>query len=165
MVARNLQELFIHELKDLYDANLKTEKFHKLLRDEAKNAELKSTLEDAVSGIKRGIEAIEGICRDHGEKPEGATCKGMRGLIDEAEAHVFEESYADPDVKDAVIIAQAQRMGHYALAGYGTAAAFAHALAHDKSETTLREHLDHIYSGDRRLTRLAENTVNKSALS
>ena len=138
---------------------------HELMRDAAQNAELRDALDDAVAGIGNGMNAIADICKNHGSEPSGKTCKGMRGLINEAESHVFEDDFSDRDVQDAVIIAQAQRMGHYGLAGYGTAAAFAHALGHHICEGILKEHLDNIYGGDRPLTKLAEGTINPDALA
>ncbi len=165
MPISNLKDLYVHELKDLYSANEQAVAVHQSMADAAKNAELASALHDAVTGIKNGMKDVEAICRAHGQPAGGMTCKGMKGLVEEARAHVFEEQYGDQDTQDASIISQTQRMNHYALAGYGTATAFAKSLGLSDDAAKLQKNLDNIYGGDRRMTALAERTVNSAAKS
>ena len=165
MTINTLDELYVHEIADLLDANKQTKPMHQKMMDVATDASLKTALADAVAGIDTGIAALEQICAHHGERSPNATCKGMQGLVREAEAHCVNEKFGDPAVRDASIISQAQRMNHYALAGYGTAAAFAKALGHTEDAAILKEHLGNIYSGDERLTKIAEGGVNREAKS
>ena len=153
MAINTLAELYINEIKDLLDANKQTKPMHQKMLGVANAESLKAALSDAVAGIDTGISALADICARHGEQTPKATCKGMQGLIREAEAHCVNEKFGDPAVRDASIISQAQRMNHYALAGYGTAAALAKVLGHTDDAAILREHLDHIHSGDERLTK------------
>ena len=165
MPINTLNELYIHEVKDLLDANKQTKPMHQKMLGVANAENLKAALSDAVAGIDTGIAALAEICARHGEQSPKATCRGMQGLVKEAEAHCVNEKFGDPAVRDAAIISQAQRMNHYALAGYGTAAAFAKALGHTDDVAILRKHLGHIYSGDERLTKIAEAGINVEAKS
>lgn len=165
MAIDTLDDLYLHEIKDLLDANKQTKPMHQKMLGVATADSLKSALSDAVTGIDNGIKALEKICAGHGEQGTSATCKGMRGLVKEAEAHCLNEKFGDPSVRDASIISQAQRMNHYALAGYGTAAAFAKALGHTDDAAVLQEHLRNIHSGDERLTKIAESGINRDAIN
>ena len=163
MSISNLTQLYIHELQDLYSANEQAVSIHRRMADAAKNTELKAALNDAVTGIQNGMKDVKAICQTHNEAAGGMACKGMKGLVEEASAHVFDEEYGDDDTRDAAIIAQAQRMTHYALAGYGTAAAFSRRLGLADDTAKLMQNLDNIYGGDRRMTALAESAVNAAA--
>lgn len=165
MAIANLTDLYVHELQDLYSANEQCVSIHERMHGEAKSDDLKAALKDAIDGIKSGMGDVKSVCEGHGKKVDGTTCKGMKGLVEEAKAHVFDETFGDDDTKDAAIIAQAQRMNHYALAGYGTATAFAKSLKLTSDHDTLYKNLDNLYSGDRRLTKIAETSVNAAAKS
>ena len=80
----------------------------------------------------------------------------MEGLVSEARKHIIEETAGDGFLNDLIIIAQYQRMSHYGLAGFGTAAAYAHALGRPDDEATLKSVVSDIYQGDEITTRLAE---------
>lgn len=165
MAVNNLSDLYIHELKDLYSADKQALTITKRLSKAASNKKLSDALDKGVKGIEDGMQKIEAICEKHGKKATGKTCKGMKGLVDEVKAHVFEEDFGDKDTKDAAIIAQYQRLSHYAIAGYGTAQAFAKALGHKADVTKLEKCLDGCYDGDKQMSKLAENSVNSEAVS
>ena len=90
-------------------------------------------------------------------------CKGMEGLVAEATKHVLEEGPAKGSVLDVLIIAQYQRMTHYGIAGFGTAAAYAKALGLKDDNKKLRDATKEIYGGDEYMTQLAETSVNLQA--
>jgi ferritin-like metal-binding protein YciE len=163
MPINTFDELYVHEITDLLDANKQTKPMHEKMLGVATADSLKAALSDAVAGIDRGINALEKLCNRHNGRGATSTCKAMKGLVEEAEAHCINEAFGDPSVRDASIISQAQRMNHYALAGYGTAAAFAKALGHSDDVAILRTQLRHIHSGDERLTRIAESGINQDA--
>jgi len=165
MAVKNLNDLYIHELKDIYNADKQAKAVHKKLLKAAKNSKLKEAIENCISGIDEGMEILSDICSEHGKKPTGMTCKGMKGLVDEAKHHVLEETFKDSDAKDASIIAQSQRMTHYAIAGYGTAAAFAKSLGFKEDAVKLKKCLDATYGGDKRMTKIATSGINKKAKS
>lgn len=165
MTTHNLTDLYIHELQDLYSADKQAAAVTKKLIGAASNGKLVEALKDSFKGIEEGMEIITDICSIHGAKPSGTMCKGMKGLVEEVDAHVFNEEFDGDEVQDASIVAQTQRMTHYAIAGYGTAAAFAKALTQDEDASKLKKCLDGCYDGDRRLTEIAENTVNTDAIA
>lgn len=158
-----LKDLYIDQLQDLYSADKQALSVSKDLAKAAKNDELKSALERNVVGISKGMEQIKGLIQDHGADPKGEHCKGMEGLVTEARAHALAADISDDDVRDASIIAQTQRMTHYALAGYGVVRAFAQRQGLKADVDVLQECLDETYGGDRELTRIAETEVNAAA--
>jgi len=163
MAVKNLKDLYIHELKDLYSADKQSKAIHKKISKKVTNEKLKDAVSSCIEGIDEGMEMIKTICERHKQKPTGMTCKGMKGLVEEAKAHVLEENFECKDARDASIIAQSQRMTHYAIAGYGTAAAFAKSLGFKDDAKDLKECLKNTYGGDKRMTKLATNGINKSA--
>jgi len=165
MAVKNLKDLYIHELKDLYNADKQAKAVHKKLLKAATNSKLKTALQKSIEGIDEGMEILSDICKSHDKKPTGMTCKGMKGLVEEAKHHALEEKFGDEDARDASIIAQSQRMTHYAIAGYGTAAAFAKSLGFKDDAKKLKKCLDNTYGGDRKMTKLATSEINRKAKS
>jgi len=163
MSVDTLKQLYLHELKDLYSADKQARGALSKLAAAASHADLKGALEASAAGCTDGMDAISSVLEAHGEKPTGKHCKGMEGLVNEAEAHALKEDFGDSAVQDASIISQAQRMTHYALAGYGTAEAFAKQIGCDMGIQHMKNCLDATYDGDRTLTKLAEGAVNENA--
>ena len=113
----------------------------------------------------RGELQIRTLAMPADANPNGEFCRGMEGLTREARAHAIDAEIADKDVRDASIIAQYQRMAHYAMAGYGTAAAFAERLGRERDTHVLRTCLEQTRSGDHRLTGIAVGQINKEAVA
>src|SRR3954471_18533222 len=118
----NLNDLFIHELRDLYDAEQQMAKTLPLLTQAATNEQLKKTFEDHLDETKEQTRRLEQIFKGLGEAADGKTCKAMAGLI--AEARETLDIDADPDVLDAALIVAAQKIEHYEIAGYGSVRTF-----------------------------------------
>lgn len=163
MAISNLKDVYIDQLQDLYSANRQSMKTVGKLADAATNTELEKALKDGVIGIGRGISVLEEVINEHGAKPTGEFCRGMEGLVNEARAHVLDANFEDDDARDAMIIAQYQRMVHYGLAGYGCCVAFANRLGLDGDGAKLEQCLDDTYDGDRRMTAIATGDVNQAA--
>ena len=159
----SLKDLYIDQLQDLYSADKQSLSVSKELVKTASNPELKEALERSVVGISKGMEKVKGLIQDHGADPKGEHCKGMEGLVSEVRAHALDADISDDAVRDASIIAQTQRMTHYALAGYGVVRAFAQRQGLKADAETLQDCLDETYGGDRELTRIAETQVNAAA--
>ena len=163
----NLKDLYILELKDLYNANKQanatTEKLHKA----ASNKDLKAALERSIEGTKKGNKHIEAIVESHGEKPTGHKCKGMEGLTKEAEEHVLKGEFGDDDVRDAMLISQYQRMAHYAITGYGTVEAFAKRLGLKDDAKKLNTCKEETIEGDLKFSDMAEGKhgINAEAMA
>lgn len=158
---KNLNELFEHQLKDLYSAEDQlTNALPKMVKN-AKDAKLKKAFEDHLEETKEHKQRLEEICDELGIDPGGETCKAMKGLIKEAED--FLDEVKDDDVKNAGMIAEAQRVEHYEISGYGTAVRYAKELGHDDIAKKLQKTLDEEYNADEKLNKLAENRLNDKA--
>ncbi len=159
----SLKDVYIHQLQDLHSANRQALKATRDLSRAATSESLRSALIRGVQGIKDGLQNLERLIRKHGATPDGEHCKGMEGLVREARSHSIKEDFAVNAVRDAVIITQYQRMAHYAIAGYGCAAAFARKLDLADDAATLSEMLDAAHSGDKTMSDLAEEEINERA--
>lgn len=160
MKIENLNQLFVEQLRDLYDGEKQiTEALPKLI-EKATNPELKGALEEHLEVTRRQITRLEGIFQQLGEKPSGESCKGMKGVIAEGD-HVVGKS-EDPAVRDASIITSAQRVEHYEMAGYGTVKTYARQLGKPEIAAILEEILDEEREADETLSEIAES-VNVEA--
>jgi ferritin-like metal-binding protein YciE len=159
----NLKDIYLDELKDLWSANDQMLKVVKKLTTKASDASLKDMLTSSSEGIKQHTDILKDLIAGQDEKVSKDHCKGMEGLVAEATKHVLEEGPAKGPALDVVIIAQYQRMSHYGIAGFGTAAAFAKALGLKDDNKKLRDATKDIYGGDEFMTKLAESSVNLQA--
>lgn len=163
MAIASLKDVYIDQLQDMYSACQQSHEATKALAGAASDAKLREALQRGAGGIERGMAVVSEIIKSHGADPEGEHCKGMEGLVNEAHAHALEEEFGDDAARDAMIITQYQRMAHYAIAGYGCCKAFAERLALRDDTATLGECLDKSYDGDREMTSLADDRVNRKA--
>jgi ferritin-like metal-binding protein YciE len=160
MKLENLQQLYLKELRDLYDAeNQITDALPKLI-DAANNSELKNALQEHLNVTQTQIGRLEQIFQTLNEKPSGETCKGMKGVIKEGDEIV--SAGGDPATVDAGIISAAQRVEHYEMAGYGTVRTYAKLLGREEHARLLQQTLDEEEEADQTLTGIA-NTVNVEA--
>ncbi len=160
MKLENLQQLYLKELRDLYDAeNQITGALPKLI-DAANNSELKNALQEHLDVTKTQIGRLEQIFQALNEKPSGETCKGMKGVIKEGDEII--SAGGDPSTVDAGIISAAQRVEHYEMAGYGTVRNYAKLLGQEEHARLLQQTLDEEEKADKTLTQIA-STVNVEA--
>jgi ferritin-like metal-binding protein YciE len=159
-----LRDLYIEQVQDMHSACMQSHGMTRRLAEAATNTDLKDALIAGAHGIERGRDTMEQIALAHGVDAKGEHCKGMEGLVAEAQSDVFDTEYTDDDTRDAAIIAQYQRMAHYAIAGYGTIRAFAGRLGLDAERDAAQECLDKSYDGDRRFTDIATGEVNPQAV-
>jgi ferritin-like metal-binding protein YciE len=122
----SLDELLLDQLKDLYDAEQRLTKALPKMAAAATNAALREAFEMHLTETQNQITRLEEAFEALGEKPKAVACKAMQGLIAEGQEAIDAEG--DPDVKDAALIAAAQRVEHYEIAGYGCARSFAQQL-------------------------------------
>ena len=161
--TKSLKDLYLHEIKDIYSANKQAAEATGMFARKLDQKDTVEKLEKAVEGIKSNNEHLATIAEAHGKKASGVHCKGMEGLCEEAKKHVLHSDYATDDLRAAAAISQFQRITHYALAGYGTAHAYAKELGDKQGMKTLKTLLDDAYEGDRAFTDLATETVNPHA--
>lgn len=163
MTINSLKDVYIDQLQDIYSADKQSLEATKSMLEKATDEKLKTALQNGVDGIGEGMETVEEIIKGHDEDPTGEFCKGMEGLVREVRAHVLNADFGDDDARDAMIIAQYQRMTHYGLAGYGCLVAFAKRLGLDAEADKLQTCLDNTYKGDREMTGIAMSGVNEAA--
>jgi ferritin-like metal-binding protein YciE len=150
----NLQQLFVEQLRDLYDGEQQITKALPKLIDKANNGGLKSALQQHLKETRDQIARLETIFSELGEKASGESCKGMDGIIDEGDHLVSKAN--DPSVIDSCIITSAQRVEHYEIAGYGTVKTFARQLGRTNVAQLLEQTLQEEKEADKKLTQLAE---------
>src|SRR5262245_29545403 len=149
----SLDDLFLHELRDLYDAEQRlTEAIPKLV-EAATAPDLKNALQAHLSQTETHVARLEQIFGMLGEEPEGSTCEGIKGLLEEGEDLLDED--ADEAVADAGLIASAQKVEHYEIAGYGTLHTWAQLLGRHEAAQLLEFTLGEEKSADQKLTDVA----------
>jgi ferritin-like metal-binding protein YciE len=158
----SLQELYLEELKDLYDAENQIIKALPKMIDAASSEELQNALTEHLEVTRGQAKRIEQIFQNMGEKLKAEKCKGMEGVIKEG-ADILSEDMSEP-VKDAAIISAAQRVEHYEMAGYGTVRTWANLLGESEAEELLQQTLDEEKEADEKLNELAEQ-INVQAES
>ncbi len=161
MKLDSLRTLWIEEMRDIYNAENQLLKALPKMAKKASTPELKKAFESHLEETKTHAERLEEIFARLGKKPSGKTCKAMKGLVEEGSEMMEEDGPAS--VIDAGIIAAAQRVEHYEMAGYGVVRTFASVLGEDDAEELLQETLDEEGAADKKLTEIAENFVNEGA--
>lgn len=159
----NLTDLYTGELQDLWSANDQMAKAVKKMVSKVSDPALKDMLTKSQEGIAEHTQMLKDLLEESDEKVKKEHCKGMEGLVAEAIKHTTEEAPDKGPVLDAVVISQFQRMSHYGIAGFGTAAAFAEALGLKKAVKALNKATKEIYGSDEYMTKLAETNVNIDA--
>ena len=158
---KSLDELFEETLKDLYDAEKQIVKAMPKIIKQVNSEVLKMGLQEHLEVTNRQVERLEQIFKEMNMPARGKKCMGMEGLLKEGDEEMKE--MGDPDVKDAVIIAAAQKVEHYEISGYGTARAYAQALGHLNVARMLDQSANEEGMADKKLTSIAESHVNRQA--
>ena len=161
MEFNSLRDLYIEQLKDLYDAEHQIIKALPELIDAANSTALKQALNSHLEVTKTQATRIEQIFGGLGEEPKAEKCKGMKGVIDEG-SDLVDDIDENPSLRDAAIIASAQRVEHYEMAGYGTARVYAQLLGENQAAQLLEQTLNEEKEADKELTQLASQ-INVSA--
>jgi len=160
---QDFKTIYTDELKDLWSANDQMARALKKFAPKASDEGLKHMLSTSQDGIAGHTDLLKDLISGQEEKVSKEHCKGMEGLVEEATKHILEEGPQKGPLLDVVIIAQYQRMTHYGIAGFGTAAAYAKALGLKDDNKKLRDATKDIYGGDEYMTKLAETGVNLKA--
>jgi len=158
-----MDELFVEEIRDLYDAEKQLTKALPKMAKAARSEELRSAFEQHLEQTEGHVQRLEQIFEEIGEKAAGKKCVAMTGLIKEGEEVASE--IPESAVRDAGLIAAAQKVEHYEMAGYGSARTHAQSLGKDNAARLLEETLEEEKETDELLTELAENSINTEAIS
>ena len=161
MEMDSLTELYVEELKDLWSAENQITKALPKMVKAATNPKLKKAFNAHLKQTERHIKRLERIFKELDESPRGKKCVGMEGLLKEGAELIREKP--EPEVLDAGLIAAAQHVEHYEIAGYGCVRTWARQLGEDRQAELLQETLDEEEQTDRLLTGLAESEINVEA--
>jgi ferritin-like metal-binding protein YciE len=158
---KNLDDLFVHMLRDIYYAERQIQKTLPKMARKAGSDELKAAFEQHAEETGAQIEKLEKIFELRDLKPRGVTCEAMNGILEEAKEIMSE--IEDKDALDAGMIAAAQAVEHYEITRYGTMAAWAKQLGMNDAAQLIGEILDQEKQTDAKLSKLAESALNKQA--
>ena len=161
MEMESLRDLYIDELKDVYNAEKQLVRALPKMAKSASHEELRSAFEDHLSVTEEQVRRLETIFGDLGKPARGKKCLGMEGLL--AEGQEMMEEDMEPEVLDAALISAAQRVEHYEIAAYGTLRTYARQLGYDNHAQLLQQSLDEEGEADKLLSQIAESTVNVDA--
>jgi ferritin-like metal-binding protein YciE len=161
MELETLKDLYIHELKDLFSAEQQLVKALPKMAKAANDKELAAGFQEHLQQTKEHAQRLERVLSSHKATTRGAKCKAMEGLVAEGAEMIEEE--ADAEVKDAGLIAAAQRVEHYEIAGYGTARTYAELLGDQEGAKLLQTTLEEERQTDQKLSKLAKSAINVAA--
>ncbi len=162
MASESLQDIYVEQLKDLYSAEQQILKALPKMAKAATHEDLRSAFEDHEVQTRTHVERLDKIFTQLGEKPGGHKCKGMEGLL--AEGDELLEEHEESEALDVAMIAAAQRVEHYEIAGYGSVRTFANMLGLGDQADILQRTLDEEGDTDKKLTGLAETVINIDAV-
>ena len=157
----NLKDIFLDELADVYHADKQLTKALPKMVKAAQSDELREALEEHLKETEGQIERLDEVFAAVDEKVKTKTCKGMQGIVEEAD-ELVKENKGTPGL-DAVIISAAQKVEHYEIASYGTLVAWAERMGNDEAARLLGETLDEEKEADHKLTNIAETLANQEA--
>lgn len=156
-----MDDLLIDELRDLYDAEKQLTKALPKMAKAATSEELRAAFEQHLQQTEGHVERLEQIFEQLGQKASGKKCAAMNGLIKEGEEVA---SDTEDSVRDAGLIAAAQKVEHYEISGYGSVRTHAQMLGHDQAVRLLQETLEEEKQTDTKLNSLAEGMINERAM-
>ena len=157
----DINDLFQHNLKDLYDAEHQLTEALPQMAAAATSPELKSAFTQHLAETKVQITRLDRVFQQIGQKPERVTCPAMKGLVKEGQEVI--SASGDPKVKDAALIGAAQKSEHYEMASYGTLRTMAQQLGMTDVAALLQQNLDEEGQTDKKLTSIAEGSINRQA--
>jgi ferritin-like metal-binding protein YciE len=160
MQKDSLRQLYVDELRDLYNAETQLVKALPKMAKASSNPQLRRAFEEHLRQTSEQVSRLEQIFDMLEEKPTGKKCLGMEGLVKEG-SETMHEDYEDA-IMDAAIIGAAQRVEHYEIAGYGTVRTFAELLGENEHVSLLEETLKEEKQADEKLTELSEQ-INQEA--
>lgn len=157
---QSMDDLFVHTLRDIYYAEQQIEKALPKMIDKARNGELRQGFEEHLAQTRGHIDRIEQVFRQHGVDAKAVRCQAIDGILAEADEISGE---AEKDVRDAALVAAAQAVEHYEITRYGTLVAWAKELGRADCASLLQQNLDEEKAADAKLTKVAEERVNRAA--
>ena len=158
---KTLDDLFVHQLQDIYYAENQITKALPTMISKATDAQLKQGFQTHLAETQNHIKRLEQVFQMHGHSPKGVDCPAIDGII--KEANEVAGNVADKEVLDAALLASAQAVEHYEITRYGTLIAWAQQLGRSDCANVLQQNLEEEKAADRKLTAIAESKVNRKA--
>src|SRR5215212_1891944 len=156
-----MDDLFVHTLRDIYYAENQSVKALPEMMAKATDPQLKQGFQSHLAETKNHVKRLEQVFEMHGVEAKGVDCPAIDGIIDEAEEIAGEVE--DKQVLDAALIAAAQAVEHYEMTRYGTLVAWAKQLGRNDCASVLQKNLDEEKAVDKKLTAMAEASINRKA--
>jgi len=156
-----MDDLLVDQLQDLYDAEQRLVQALPKMADAASDQGLKDAFRSHLRETQNQVTRLEQAFQDLGKSAKAKTCEAMKGLVAEGQEAI--DAQGDPSIKDAALIAAAQRVEHYEIAAYGTARTFARRLHKNRVAQLLEQTLAEEKNADQKLTQLAESGINQEA--
>jgi ferritin-like metal-binding protein YciE len=163
MSLDSLQNLFIEELRDIYNGEKQILRALPKMAKAAESSQLQQAFTKHLKETEGHVQRLERIFQDLGQAVRGKQCKGMEGIIEEGKEILDKES--DESVLDAALIASAQKVEHYEIAVYGTLRTYAELLGHSAAARLLEQTLTEEEATDQKLTQLGESGINQAAVA
>jgi ferritin-like metal-binding protein YciE len=157
----SLDDLLVHELQDIYNAEGQILKALPKMIKAASHPELQTAFEEHLEQTEGQVERLDQVFKLLGVPAKGRKCEGMAGLIEEGKKTM--EQDAEPAVMDAALIAAAQKVEHYEIASYGCVCTYAEMLGYDQVHDLLGQNLEEEETTDEKLSELAESVINVEA--
>jgi ferritin-like metal-binding protein YciE len=162
MTIETMDDLFLEQIEDLYDAENRLVKALPKMAEAATSQPLRHAFESHLEETRGHVRRLETIFRQLGKDPKSQTCEAMKGLIEEGEDII--DDVDNLALRDAGLIAAANRVEHYEIAGYGSAKSFAEKLGQQQAVSLLEQTLQEEKEADKKLTSIAESSVNDEAV-
>jgi ferritin-like metal-binding protein YciE len=162
MKIESMEDLFVEQIEDLYDAEQRLVKALPKMAEASTSPELRQAFESHLDETRGHVTRLEQVFLALRKKPKSQTCDAMKGLIEEGEDMI--SNTGQSPVRDAGLIAAANRVEHYEIAAYGTVRTLAKALGVNEAVSLLNATLAEEKMADEKLTSLAETSVNQQAL-
>ena len=158
MTIETMEDLFVEQIQDLYDAEQRLVKALPKMAEASTNNELRSAFEDHLQQTQGHVQRLEQVFAELGQDPKKETCEAMKGLISEGQQTV-QEDFSEP-LLDSAIICAAQKVEHYEIAGYGTVCAWARSMGLEDVADLLDQTLAEEKAADEKLTEVAGNVMS-----
>ncbi len=163
MKLQTLEDVFVDQIADLYSAEQQLVEALPKMAGAAQSDELRTAFTEHLDQTRNHVQRLQQVMQEVGQTVPQEHCEGMEGLIHEGEQIV--EAQGDGTARDAALIAAAQRVEHYEIAGYGTARTLADQLGYDRAEELLDDTLDEEAKADKLLTKIATGGMFRSGIN
>jgi ferritin-like metal-binding protein YciE len=161
MKVTDLDDLFVHTLKDIYFAERQIVKALPKMVKAAQSEDLAKAFDSHLEETKEQVSRLEEVFKVLGKKAEGEECPAIEGILKEAEELM--SSIKDAVTRDVAMIAAAQAVEHYEITRYGTLVAWAELLGLKDAVKLLSATLKEEHNADAKLTKIAESKLNREA--